>query len=149
MTLLRQSPIAGTSATKEDLMATRICPSVVRERGTARLRVEDEHVLLRCTRVERLHKSTLSGFRYTIHLETRYDTELSITINGRSCSHLCTHQAVHSNHRENFKLVNQLIDLSAWLAGPLGHFYARFAWDGSSSRGLFICEEKSISDGTG
>lgn len=127
MILLRQSPIAGTSATKEDLMATRICPSVVRERGTARSRVEDEHVLLRCTRAERIHKSTLSSSRYTIHRETRHDTELSITINGNGCSHLCTHQAVHSNHRDNFELVNQFIDLSAWLAGPLSHFYARSA----------------------
>lgn len=129
-------------------MATRICPSFVRERGTASSRVEDEHVLLRCTRVERLHKSTLSSFRYTIHRETRHDTELSININGNGCSHLCTHQAAHSNHREPFELVNQFMDLSAWLAAPLGHFYARFAWDQSSRRGLFICEEKSISDGT-
>lgn len=86
MILLRQSPIAGTSATKEDLMATRICPGVVGEGVTAGSRVEDGQVLLRCTRVERIHKSTLSRFRYIFHRETSHDTELSITINGKSCS---------------------------------------------------------------
>lgn len=87
-------------------MATRICPSVVRERGTARSRVEDEHVLLRCTRIERIHKSILSTFRYTIHRETSHDAELSITINGKSCGHLCTQQALHSNQREHCEFVN-------------------------------------------
>lgn len=53
--------------------------------------MKDENVLLGCTRVERIHKSTLSSFRYTSPRETRHYTGLSITINRSNCSQVYSH----------------------------------------------------------
>lgn len=115
--------------------------------------MKDENVLLGCTRVERIHKSTLSSFRYTSPRETRHYTGLSITINRSNCSQVYSHPGFTWQQPGDAAPVDQPIDFSVWPPSPLTHIYTRPASDRSSSQVRFILsglagyERKCFSDG--